>query len=160
MWKKIIIFIGIVFICFALNSCKTNDLVLSEGDYLVFGEFHGECRGEGCIEIFRLENGKLFEDTKDIYPNSKSFYVANYVQLNNEKYEAIKDLITYFPHDLLNEKSTVIGEPDAGDWGGFYIEYNFNGIHKMWLLDKMKTNVPAKYHEFIDQLDVKINSLE
>lgn len=39
---------------------------------------------------------------------------------------------------LLKEKKTVIGQPDAGDWGGIYVEYNANGLRKLWLLDKKR----------------------
>lgn len=31
----------------------------SDNGYLIFGHFYGECLGEGCVEIFRLEaNGR------------------------------------------------------------------------------------------------------
>jgi hypothetical protein len=61
---------------------------------------------------------------------------------------------------LLNENHTVIGMPDAGDWGGFYVEYNFNGTRRFWILDKMKANVPSQYHDFIDSLNAKIYLLQ
>ena len=50
---------------FMLTSCEKDDnLELSTSDYIIFGHFYGKCVGEQCIEIFRLENEKLFEDTK------------------------------------------------------------------------------------------------
>jgi hypothetical protein len=64
-----------------------------------------------------------------------------------------------FPTDLLYETSTIIGQPDAGDWGGLYIEYSFDGVRKFWLLDKMTSNVPARYHDFIDDVNEKIAQL-
>lgn len=143
-----------------LTSCKKDNVELSNSDYIIFGHFYGECGGEGCVEIFRLEEGKLFEDTKDKYPNSNDFYVGNYVQLSEQKFNITKDLTSSFPTDLLNETSTVIGQPDAGDWGGLYVEYNFTGIRKFWLLDQMKSNVPTKYHEFIDKVNEKITKLQ
>ncbi len=141
-------------------SCKKNTIVLSDADYLIFGHFHGFCTGEKCIEIFRLEKDKLFEDTKDLYPSSTEFYNGNYIELSHQKYANTKDLVNYFPNDLLNEAKTIIGMPDGGDWGGFYIEYNYNGVRKFWLLDKMKFNVPTKYHGFIDSLNSKISQLQ
>lgn len=143
-----------------LISCKKDNVKLSNYDYIIFGHFYGECGGEGCVEIFRLEEGKLFEDDKDKYPNSNDFYVGNYVQLSDQKFINAKDLINSFPPDLLNETSTVIGQPDGGDWGGLYVEYNFNGIRKFWLLDQMKSNVPTKYHDFIDKVNEKIKKLQ
>lgn len=145
---------------FLLTSCKKDDVELSNSDYIVFGHFYGLCIGEQCVEIFRLEDDKLFEDTKDQYPNSNGFYNGNYVQLSQQKFQDTKDLTNSFPADLLNETNTVIGQPDAGDWGGLYIEYSVNGVRKFWLLDQMKSNVPAKYHDFIDKVNEKITELQ
>jgi hypothetical protein len=146
---------------FLLASCEKDDSIkLSDSDYIVFGHFYGECMGEQCVEIFRLEKDKLFEDTKDQYPNRNDFYVGNFVQLSQQKFNDTKDLTNYFPTDLLNETDTVIGQPDAGDWGGLYVEYYFNGVRKFWLLDQMKSNIPTKYHNFIDKINEKITQLQ
>lgn len=143
-----------------LTSCEKDDVELSNSDYIVFGHFYGECMDEECIEIFRLEKDKLFEDTKDQYPSSNHFYDGNYVQLSQQKFNDTKDLTNNFPKDLIEESDTVIGQPDAGDWGGLYVEYNFNGIRKFWLLDQKKSNVPKKYHDFIDEVNEKIGQLK
>jgi len=149
---KVILFLVVVVLA---ASCQ-KDIELSDSDYLVFGHFYGECMGEGCVEIFRLENGRLLEDSNDIYPNSSDFYVGDYSKLPAEKFEAVKDLISFLPVELLDMNEKVIGQPDAGDWGGLYIEYNGNGVHKFWLLDKMKSNVPSSLHGFIDKVNEKI----
>ncbi|MFV0376550.1 MAG: hypothetical protein ACK5JD_04520 [Mangrovibacterium sp.] len=142
-------------------SCdKDENVKLSDAGYLVFGHFYGECVGERCVEIFRLEKDKLFEDTEDQYPYGAGFYAGNFVQLSAQKFDGAKDLVNYFPAELLNEPDNIIGLPDAGDWGGLYIEYNYNGIRKRWLLDQMKSNVPEKYHSFIDKVNEKIAQLQ
>jgi len=41
--------------------------------------------GEQCVEIFRLEQDKLFEDTKDEYPKSNIFYSGNFVSIYRNK---------------------------------------------------------------------------
>ncbi len=158
MARFFLIMISLTFLL--LTSCKKECVELSESDYIIFGHFYGECMGEGCIEIFRLEKDKLFEDTRDQYPSRNSFYNGKYVQLPKQKFDKTKDLIKYFPTDLINETDTIIGQPDAGDWGGLYIEYSSNGVRKFWLLDKMKSNVPSKYHDFIDKINEKIKQLE
>jgi hypothetical protein len=146
---------------FLLTCCKKDEnLELSKSDYIIFGHFYGECAGEWCVEIFKLEQGKLFEDTEDKYPNKNAFYDGNYVQLSQQKFNDTKDLINYFPTDLLNETGTVIGQPDAGDWGGLYVEYNFDGVRQFLLLDQMERNVPTKYHNFIDKVNEKIEHLQ
>lgn len=140
-----------------MTSCTKEDkLILSETDYILFGHFYGECLGEDCIAIFRLEEDKLYEDISDKYPAREDFHDREFVLLSQEKFDAVKDLIDYFPMDLLEETNDVIGQPDAGDWGGLYIEYNFDGISRFWLLDQMRDNVPTKYHEFIDKVNEKI----
>lgn len=73
---------------FLFTSCdngSNNGLSLSDSDYIIFGHFYGECGGETCIEIFRLEKDKLFEDINDNYPNSQNFYDGNYVQLSHPR---------------------------------------------------------------------------
>lgn len=143
-----------------VSACKNDQFIqLKNADYLVFGHFYGECIGEQCIEIFRLEKDQLLEDRRDRYPRADEFYVGDFVQLTPQQFAATKDLINYFPQNLLSEKTNVIGQPDAGDWGGLYIEYSYDGVRKYWLLDKMKTNVPAKYHAFIDKVNEKIRQL-
>ena len=154
------IIIRTILTIFLLTSCEKDDLELSNSDYIIFGHFYGECIGEQCVEIFRLEKDKLFEDTKDRYPNSADFYMGNWIQLSQQKFNDTEDLISWFPTDLLNETSTVIGQPDAGDWGGLYVEYNANGIRKFWLLDQKKSNVPTKFHDFIDRVNEKITLLQ
>ncbi len=141
-------------------SCKKETSTANSSDYLIFGHFYGMCGGEQCVEIFKLDNCRLYEDSRDIYPNRDTFYVGAYSQLSNQQFNAVEDLMDFFPQDLLNESDTVIGMPDAGDWGGFYIEYNFNGTRRFWILDKMKTNVPSQYHAFIDKLNEKISLLQ
>ncbi len=126
----------------------------------MFGHFFGFCDGEQCIEIFRLEQERLLEDTKDKYPRTDDFYQGAYVRQTSAHFDACKDLKDFFPADLLLESNHVIGQPDAGDWGGLYIEYNFDGTHQFWLLDLNKRNVPAKYHAFIDKVEEKISLLQ
>ena len=88
------------------------------------------------------------------------FLTGIFIQLSQQKFIDTKDLTKYFPTDLLNETEKVIGQPDAGDWGGLYVEYNLNGIRKFWLLDQKKSNVPTKYHNFHDKINEKIGQLQ
>lgn len=142
-----------------INSCKKNNF--SDKEYFIFGHFYGECVGNTCVDIYKLKDDALFEDTNNKNPQKTSgFYSGNYTQTSSQKYDIAKNLMQSFPAELLGENATTIGQPDAGDWGGFYLEYNFNGVRKFWLLDKMKTNVPAKYHTFIDTLNKTIYDLQ
>jgi hypothetical protein len=139
---------GLQFTLVRVQNCNDN--------YLVFGHFYGECVGEQCVEKFKLTSDKIYEDTNDVYPGVTPLTPPNYVQLTNEKFLASQDLMNFFPNSLLAEINTTIGMPDASDGGGLYIEYHFNGIHKTFLIDQFKINVPSNYHTFMDKVNEKI----
>lgn len=141
-------------------SCKKSNIGLSSENYIVFGEFFGECEGATCVDIYRLEQDKLFEDIKDTYPSFNQYYSGVYKVLSKAEFDSTKDLMDYFPEALLSETDTVIGMPDAGDWGGIYIEYNYGTTRRFWILDLNKDNVPVAYHEFIDKVHEKCQHLE
>lgn len=154
---------NLIFSCLIIlltASCTNDGVDLSKSDYLIFGRYNGQCVGEQCIEIFKLEQDNLYEDTKDNYPDRDYLYDGNYVLLSREKFNLAKDLTSSFPTDLLKEVKTTIGLPDGGDWGGLYIEYNYNGVRKFWMIDLNKDNVPEKYHAFIAKVTEKINLLK
>lgn len=152
-------------ICFGLCllglfACKKEDVSSTTQDYLVFGHFYGECVGETCIEMFKIENNHLFEDSNDSYPSSNTAYEGNYISRSDTKYEQVKDLVNHLPARLLEENSTVIGQPDAGDWGGIYIEVRKEGQRKFYLIDKVKNNIPAYLQPFINEVEASIAKLE
>ncbi|MBP7184357.1 MAG: hypothetical protein KBA06_02535 [Saprospiraceae bacterium] len=118
---KNLIFVTLLF-AISFVSCErecNENLFTSNSDYLIFGHFYGECFGEKCIEIYKLDNTHLFEDTTDVYPSTTNFYDGSYVQLSQQKFESSRDIMNYFPSDLLNEPNIVIGQPDAADGEDF-----------------------------------------
>ncbi len=137
-----------------LSGCAEAPTSPSEDFYLVFGHFYGECFGETCIEIFKIENNILYEDTLDNYPVfNNTPHKASYVQLSNDKYEKVKHLLDLIPNELFSENALVVGQPDAGDWGGLYLETNKSGKTNYWLIDKMKRNIPEYLHALVDSLE-------
>ena len=150
MRKSIFYFLLLILI----SACTTQDeTALNEGDYLIFGHFYGFCVGESCVEIFKLTNDKLYEDSNDNY----AMEPFNFEELGHDKFEQAKDLINYFPEKLLTEKESIIGCPDCADGGGLYIEYSKNGVVKSWRIDQMKMNVPTYLHDFMDKVNGKIS---
>lgn len=136
-----------------LFSCTNDDgLSMGEQDFLIFGHFNGECFGEGCIETFKLTNKQLFEDTIDDYRGQS----LDFVPLGNEKFEQVKDLIDFFPNQLLYQNKTVFGCPDCADGGGLFIQYSKNGFIKSWRIDQMQRNVPDYLHNFMNKVNDKI----
>lgn len=153
---RILLFTGIFF----LSSCIIERYEIKTPDYLIFGHFYGECMGEGCIEIFKIQDELLYEDENDTYPTSTNVYNAKWKVLDKVKYEEVKNLTDFFPEKLLQENKRIIGQPDAGDWGGIYIEIKTGDSHKLWLIDKMRSNVPEAYLEFLNKVEEKINLLQ
>ena len=70
-------------------SCSKSDEGKGINSYLIFGHSYGECRGDLCIEIFKLTNSQLFEDVND------NFFTGNvkYELLSDEKYKIAFDLV-------------------------------------------------------------------
>ncbi len=162
--KKIKILISIIFGLLiascnkdhSTSSSESDYLIFGESDYLIFGHFYGLCTGEECVEIFKLESNKLLEDINDNYPGRTDFYNGDYIALGHTKFDLVNDLTDYFPNNLINENDTVFGCPDCVDQGGLYIEYNFNGIRKFWVIDQSKGSVPNYLHDFMDKVNEKI----
>ncbi|HUF09267.1 MAG TPA: hypothetical protein VMO47_08105 [Rhodothermales bacterium] len=140
------------------STCSHDAQRLSgPGDYIVFGDFYGECFGDGCVDIFRISDGRLYADTLDIYPvASKLPHTVEFVQLPGARYSDVASLIGDVPARLFDEAAVVIGQPDAGDWGGFYLETNVSGEIRYWLIDKMDDNLPGYLRDFTRKLDEAI----
>lgn len=143
---------------FVLISCSDRDPEI-DLSYIVFGSFHGECVGEQCVEIFKIKNRSLMEDSLDIYPSSQLLYSGSFIPLPDQSYQTVKDIFEVIPNGLASENDTVIGSPDAADQGGFYLELIVDGNNRFWLIDTDKQSVNVYLHELMDSLDSKIKQL-
>jgi hypothetical protein len=147
-----------IWIIVVLSSCEYENLEeqTTNTNYIVFGHFYGFCVGEKCIEIFKLTSTTLYEDTNDKYPSLSQPYEGTFQQLDQALFEKVKDLRTKVPQELLATDSGVIGQPDAGDWGGLYFEISIQGKKQFWLIDKMRTNLPEYLKPFADDIESAI----
>ena len=142
------------------NACKKEPIEKSNtSDYLVFGHFYGECMGEGCVEIFKLTNTTLLEDTNDHYPGSQNAYNGNFSVDRSTFFSQVEDLWEVIPDNIFEETETVIGQPDAGDWGGLYFEIQKENFHRYWLIDQQKSGIPEYLYELTDSINAKISVL-
>ncbi len=142
-----------------LSTCQKSEddaIELKNEDYLIFGHMYGMCQGEQCVEIFKLTDKKLFEDINDDYFRKD----INFVELDNNKFEQVKDLMDFFPNELLKEDKKVFGCPDCTDGGALVVEYMHEGKLRKWTIDMFKDNVPEYLHEFIDKVNEKIKLLQ
>ncbi|WP_299245390.1 hypothetical protein [uncultured Aquimarina sp.] len=151
MKKIALVFVAIGILC-SCHSDDDNEINLSGQNYLIFGHFYGECFGESCLETYKLTNESLFEDTVDDYSGQN----MEFIELENDTYEQVKNLIDFFPNQLLNQNETVFGCPDCADGGGLFIQFAESGNIKSWRIDQVKDNVPSYLHNFIDKVNEKI----
>jgi len=153
--KNPLVIVNILICFFVFISCKKDNTgsTTADKDYIVFGHFYGFCHGEQCIEIFKISAGKLYEDILDHYPGTENPYDGSYVLLTDEKYQLVKDMVNNIPNTLYQVNNHVIGTPDAGDWGGLYLEVTVNGQRRFWLFDKMKQNLPEDLRPLADEIE-------
>ena len=152
-----ILFTGLLLVSLTSACHKTEPLVESSSfEHLLFGHFYGECLGDECIELFRLETEKLFEDDLDQYPHRDKAYQGNYVELSTEKFNQVKDLKDHFTLALLAEDRIIFGCPDCADQGGLYLEYGVEGQSAFWILDNNQAEIPNYLHGFVDKVHEKI----
>ena len=153
---KTIYTIGAILMLAICSSCDKDEVnALGQNDYLIFGTFYGECGGEGCVEIFKIEKDRLLEDRTDHYPGAEFYEFDDFDVLPQEKFELVKDLVNFLPASLLQEESGVFGIPDGADWGGAFVEYKSKNIHKYWVLDQMESNMPEAFNQFVDKINEK-----
>ena len=150
--KKTILGLLTIGILFACSKDDDSEININEQNFLIFGHFYGECFGEGCVETFKLTDKSLSEDTIDDYNGQN----MEFVELENETFEQVKNIMDFFPNQLLNQNETVFGCPDCADGGGLFIQYSENGNKKSWRIDQVKDNVTTYLHNFIDKVNEKI----
>ncbi len=172
----------LVLVLAGLSSCE-EEPELPRGDYLIFGHFYGECGGEGCVETFKLESNRLLEDTTQQLRDGYNFE-NSYQVLDQADYEQAKKLLISFPDQLFAgrgrqpfgplgsgyktiglpqptfaESGATFGCPDCVDQGGLFIEYRRGFAHGVWVIDQNQADVPSYLHEFIDQVNETIQSI-
>ena len=76
-----------------------------------------------------------------------------------EKFRLAKGFEAKIPGELLSQKERVIGMPDAGDWGGYYVEVSINGERQFWLIDKNQYYLPESLKPFASELGTMIGQL-
>ncbi|MBC7885739.1 MAG: hypothetical protein H7X99_09705 [Saprospiraceae bacterium] len=158
--KQVILlaFLGII-----VASCsKDSNEALPDGtpDYIEFGSYHGFCGGEKCIEIFRLDDVSVYEDTTDLYPSGTLNDERKFILLSSEKFEKVNSLIADFPSALLDETKVTFGIPDAYDQGGYYVGYKKENVLRVWLFDKNLNEVPSYTHSFLTEVAAKVELLK
>ena len=119
-------------------------------DYIIFGDFYGMCAGNSCVDYYKIEDGQLFKDQLNEYPDGSIHHqFESYTSPYNN---SIMDLSGELPSNIYSE-GDLIGSPDAYDQGGLYIEIRDNGNVQNWKIDKDDANVPAYLHTLCDSVE-------
>ncbi|TXE08431.1 hypothetical protein ES711_07955 [Gelidibacter salicanalis] len=148
--KRVFFFL---FTAVVLTACNSDDdNTIETGDYLIFGHYYGMCAGQSCVEIFKLTETKLYEDTNDNY----SLDNLSFRELDHATFENVRSLISAVPQELLTDETSVFGCPDCADGGGLYIQLSQNGTLYTWNMDQIKENVPEYLHNFMDEVNASI----
>ena len=150
-FSKAMISAGFIFL---FAGCAGQITAPLDSPYFIFGAYFGECLGEQCVEIYKIRDGKLFEDTRDLYPGAGEVPLPTQFEPRPDSlYQKVRGLPLAFPSALLNEPDNIIGMPDAADWGGYYVQVLVNNEIRFWMIDRMKSNLPAYLHNFADELE-------
>jgi len=175
--KNIKLFLSVVFVLLLFSSCENEeDLFITpganievesnnanesanRGPTITFGRYFGKCQGNACVEVFKLLDVVLLEDTLDRYPVSGTFYEGKFTSFKRSDKINTSDILPNFPLELLDSKLITYGTPDAGDWGGIYLEYQDGINHKYWFLDLKNTNNPKHLREYVNLIDKKITEI-
>jgi hypothetical protein len=157
MKKQLVL--GLALLCTTL-SCKKETSQPDATKYLIFGDFYGFCVGSSCVDIYKLTDAALYEDQKDSYPRRDTFYVGDFKPRSQADFDQVKSLIDRIPTALLQNPNNVIGEPDATDGGGYYIEYKDGSTHRFWVIDKFDFNVPADLQPFLKEVEKQLVYLQ
>ncbi|MFY0672178.1 MAG: hypothetical protein JXQ87_02160 [Bacteroidia bacterium] len=142
-----------------LPSCQDKIEQNSEPEYIIFGHFYGMCAGEECVELFKISNNELFEDSKDNYPSNTEFAKTNFSKLEDAQRQKTTNILSEFPITLLNDVEPSLGCADCHDQGGLYLEYKKGKTRKFWIIDNDKTNVESYLHNYIDEINRVISEI-
>ena len=170
-FKILVLAVLAVVALLATNSCYDDEGVTSarleksikpeRGVVLKFGRYYGKCIGNTCVEIFSLQKNILLEDKLDNKPLPDVFYKGDFVKFKGSSNVDAQQVLKELPIQLLQTKSTFnkIGQPDAGDWGGIYIEYEDINQHKQFLIDLNTKNIPKYLRSYVYLIDEKVDEI-
>jgi len=128
--------------------------------YLIFGQY-GDCPA-GCIEYYKYNEGDntLYKSTSDPMPgNTPVSALVDFAEYTGPVPEALYELIENIPSAIYDE-DTVIGQPDAFDAGGFYIEIKQDAAPQYWRIDRSLDNMPEELHNFMTRVSGLLENVE
>lgn len=155
-WFFLVVIISLII----TSSCDSgDDLSPLSNREIIFGHFYGECQGEACIEIFKLNDFELLEDTSDHYLFEDVFQSGNYYKHEDRYFDIARPLLDIIPSELYTEKPGVYGCPDCGDWGGIHIQIEVDGRIKNFRFDQIIDQNPKYIRNFLQEINLVIREI-
>lgn len=160
---KLYLLLAIPFII--ITSCDKEENSIPDtpdmgADYFIFGRYYGECLGSECVQIFLLQDGKLYEDTTDQYPGIGLLpYGGAYILLSDALYETVADVPAAVPAALYSDSINVFGCPDCHDQGGFLIQLQQDDTVQFFVIDTDTSAIPSYLYDITEMLQEKISAL-
>ncbi len=155
------LFVILITLAVMAGCAKEDPVKPHEGDYIVFGSFYGMCQGEACVEIFKYEGGKLYEDSRDLYPSMTEMpYSGSYTQIENKITDELEYLLKNIPQELLDSGPATFGVPDSRDQGGMILQCKINGAVKYWLLDMNTDALPDYLRNYAERMKAAIMKIK
>lgn len=130
-------------------TCAKDSMGLDEGDFFIFGTYHGFCRGE-CVTLYRLVDGKLYLDDMERLDPEKLIFQSQ--SLPDSSYQKALSIWKKFPEGMLEEPERI-GIPDAHDQGGYFIRLRQNGEERDWYIDTVLERLPDYVQQFITYMN-------
>ncbi len=127
-------FLQILVFTFCLIGCSKEK---EQSDYIIFGKFYGMCGGD-CFEVYKLKEGKLYEDTLVNY-YMESFQFKSSQKRSIIEYQIAFDNLMEIPDELLQANSQDFGCPDCYDQGGYYLSFRKQGNTLNFIIDPANT---------------------
>lgn len=114
------------------DNVPTDEKIKRNGK-LIFGWFSdSNCAGD-CSDIYKIDNGKIYKDIDNNYPEN-TFFGGNFQLMTNVDFQNYEVLLVELPNEIFDEPNGYLdcSECTNAD-GGFYLEFkNDDGFHNSW----------------------------
>lgn len=127
-------------------------------EWFGFAVYYCECSGD-CVTLYRIQDDQLYQgEASDCLMTTIDFPNP---ALSASKFEIAKPLLDALPDQLKNAPSeTAFGIPDGGDWGGYRIFLQQNGVLKQWDVDTQTQNLPEWLKPYAAQIKATLEALQ
>tara|TARA_R100000935_G_C2823514_1_gene161017 strand:+ start:1022 stop:1519 length:498 start_codon:yes stop_codon:yes gene_type:complete len=156
-----LLLLSIFFGCNSEEDTSTSQENKQRNGILIFGWFSdSSCEGV-CSDMYKLENGKIYKDIDNTYPEN-TFLEGNFQLINNADYEDFESLILELPKEIFNEPNGYLDCSDCtNDNGGFYLEFKSeDGLKNSWRFrNALFPNYIENYRSLLLDKLAELNSL-